>query len=214
MVCILFAFGCSCECGLEKGAICNGGLCERGDCVCPPYLIGPNCKYRCPGPESSPCNDRGAEDARMTRATRHTSLCMLTSSTGKCLLPSDATVQNAVCFCVEQFRGVACTIPCPVFSGSVCSGRGLCNGNGTCDCIAGFVGSDCSKECAGGSMMPCSGWGTCLSNGSCACDAGRYGEHCQARCASNKGTICSGRGILCYVLQSCEGHAFSLRRVL
>ena len=165
---ILFAVGSQAACGIVNGIMCNGGLCESGNCVCPPYLVGPNCKYQCPGPPSSPCSDKGA--------------CF-------------AHQESAMCSCAEIFRGLACTIACPIFSGAVCSGRGLCNNSGSCLCNEGFVGSDCSRECSGGAISPCSAHGKCLASGSCLCDNGRTGENCQLYCPSGKnGLICSGRG--------------------
>lgn len=174
---ILFATRCHGTCGLVAGVMCNGGLCDRGSCICPPYLIGPDCRFTCPGPLSSSCNGRGT-----------------------CVLSNDVVLQSALCTCVEKFRGPDCAIACPVFSGTVCSGRGLCSANGTCHCNSGFVGSDCSKECSGGSQMPCSGHGKCLPNATCSCYNGYFGESCSAHCVSNRGMICSGRGTLHYAL--------------
>ncbi len=189
--CIFLVSSCRAQCGLVAGIICNGGACERGNCVCPSYLIGPDCNYQCPGPAESPCNGKGA-----------------------CLLSSNAPSQSAICSCADRFRGPACTVSCPMFSESICSGRGMCDNNGTCACNDGFVGSDCSIECRGGSANPCSGKGMCLPDGSCACDAGRYGERCQASCASNNGILCSGRGIILMLSYVRKIMFLLLRRVL
>ena len=170
-VCILFASNCYAACGRVNGVICNGGTCVSGSCLCPTYLVGPDCEFLCPGPESSPCNYKGL-----------------------CIPPSNDKAHFANCTCADQFRGLDCAISCPIFSGSICSGRGLCNNNGTCQCNMGFRGSDCSVECSGGSHLPCSGHGTCLSDGSCACNEGYYGVSCNANCATKHGVLCSGRG--------------------
>jgi hypothetical protein len=176
LFCIFFATSCHAACGVIAGVTCNGGVCERGNCVCPPFLTGPDCKYTCPGPLASPCNGRGT-----------------------CIFSNDIKSPSAICSCAEYFRGPACTVLCPTFSGSVCSGRGLCNQNGTCDCNSGFVGSDCSNECSGGSQMPCFGHGKCLSNRTCVCDDGYFGESCRLQCASSRGLLCSGRGVFCFM---------------
>ncbi len=121
------------------------------------------------------------------------------------------TCDATTCNCTAPFGGPTCNacadasylMPNCTRSHSncsleVCSGRGLCVGEGgPCNCTAGWVAPSCALAPRACGAAQCTGHGACLEDGtSCVCDAGWTGDTCAVRTAELQAVLCGAHGTL------------------
>ncbi|CUI14594.1 GPI-anchored surface protein, putative, partial [Bodo saltans] len=193
--------------------------------------ISSNCTSECPGTlaPGMPCSGHGecssgmggsgiclcdvgyglADCSGLCPRDNQGNICGGTTNGGSC------DIATAQCQCNGTNTGVACDIPCPIYNGQVCGGRGSCVSDGYssgCACFPYFGGAACNETCTGHTAQ-CSGHGQCEKSGFCLCAESNQtgfwagdgncstcsqeynGANCIQQCARGaNGLQCSGHG--------------------
>ncbi|CUG31867.1 transmembrane protein, putative [Bodo saltans] len=183
------------DCSLTCPPCVFGKCMQDGSCVCHSGYWGAQCDHICPGGATAPCSGNGTCNVV-------TGTCACKSSLRDGFYIGDSCDQ-----CDPRYNSIGCSVPCPVFGGYVCYGRGTCF-NGACNSCAPLSNETelivlrCGTACEGIDS-------TCVE--STGCDLGYYGPTCSNTCpgttfsppsSSTVNATCSRNG-LCTVDGSC-----------